>query len=349
MTGSCFPEPVTAGDLLALAALPGVGEAGIATRLAVHGSAAAALAAEPAGRAAAARAAAEAQLARGAEIGARPLLQDDADYPAALRDLPDPPRVLWAAGRLAAACAPAVAIVGTRDASPYGARVARRLATACAHAGVAVVSGLARGIDAAAHLAALEAGGRTVGVVGTGLDIAYPRSHRALQARIAREGLLLGELPPGAGGHGGTFPRRNRLIAALAEVTVVVEAGARSGALITAGQALDLGRTVAAVPGPIDAPLATGGNRLLRSGAQVITDPDDLLALLHRSPAAPSLPALDADAAACWAALGAGAGTAEAIAANAGLSLRAAIAALAALELEGLVCRDAAGRVQRAA
>ena len=144
-------------------------------------------------------------------------------------------------------------------------------------AGLTVVSGLARGVDAAAHRAAMEAGGTTLAVNGPGVDVAYPVSHRALHEAIQERGAVLSEMEPGTKAFPGCFPRRNRIIAALAKVTVVVEAGFRSGAINTASQALELGRIVAAVPGPIDDPRSAGANLLIRDGALVITDVDDLL------------------------------------------------------------------------
>ncbi|MBK6455650.1 MAG: DNA-protecting protein DprA [Gemmatimonadetes bacterium] len=201
-------------------------------------------------------------------------------YPAPVRDLEDAPPVLYALGALAHTVPPAVALVGSRQATAYGRQVARDFARRLASRGICVVSGLAAGIDAESHAAALSAGGPTVAVQGTGVDVAYPRSNTALHARIAREGLVLSELAPGRPAHAGAFPRRNRIIAALADVVVVVEAGVRSGALITAQLGGELGRTVAAVPGPIDAEASRGANQLLRDGAQVIASFDDLLGLL---------------------------------------------------------------------
>ena len=177
-----------------------------------------------------------------------------------------------------------VAIVGTREATPYGIRIAEQLATAAARAGLVVVSGLARGIDAAAHRAALQAGGRTIGVQGTGVDVPYPASHRALHGALAERGTVLSEMEPGTGATPGCFPRRNRLIAALCQVTVVVEAPFKSGAINTATQALELGRTVAAVPGRVDDRTAQGSNQLIRDGAQVIAEVADLLALFSIHP-----------------------------------------------------------------
>ena len=205
---------------------------------------------------------------------------DDDDYPPALLDLSHPPRELFALGRLTTLTPPIVAIVGTRDATDYGIRVTRELAGALARAGACVVSGLARGIDAAAHRATLAESGKTIAVLGTGVDIPYPVGHRELHANIARKGLLLSEFPPGSRASKGSFPRRNRILAALASVTIVVEAPASSGALLTAGHALELGRVVAAVPGPIDAAQSAGTNELLRDGAVVIACVDDALALV---------------------------------------------------------------------
>ena len=208
------------------------------------------------------------------------------DLPAAFGELSHPPAGLWChgdVGDLLGAPSRHVAIVGTREASAYGIRIASRLATACAQAGLVVVSGLARGVDAAAHESALRAGGRTVAVLGTGIDVPYPVGHRTLLATIAREGLVLSESEPGTLARAGCFPRRNRLIAALCRVTVVVEAGFKSGAINTASQALELGRTVAAVPGQIDDPRSAGANGLCRDGAQVICSVEDLLSLFDLS------------------------------------------------------------------
>lgn len=215
-----------------------------------------------------------------------PVLHAAASLPACLGDLPYPPAGLWSLGDIGtidAAPARMVAIVGTREASAYGERTATRLAAAAARAGLVVVSGLARGVDAAAHRAAVEARGRTVAVMGPGVDVPYPASHRELHRLVQDNGVALSEMEPGTKAFRGCFPRRNRIIAALSAVTVVVEAGFKSGAINTASQALELGRTVAAVPGPIDEPRAAGSNQLIRDGAQVITGVDDLLMLFGLS------------------------------------------------------------------
>ena len=203
----------------------------------------------------------------------------DIEFPTALNDLPAPPRGLYALGSLRALDAPTVTVVGTRDATPYGERMTREICMRLARAGACVVSGLARGIDAAAHRAALAEGGLTVAVLGTGIDVPYPAGHRELHARIAERGLVLSESPPGQRAIKGCFPRRNRILAALSPVTIVIEAGLKSGALLTANLAADLGRTVGAVPGPIDSPMSEGTNNLLRDGAVVIATVDDALML----------------------------------------------------------------------
>src|SRR6185295_7935381 len=200
-------------------------------------------------------------------IGARILVPDDAEFPAPLRVIPEPPPVLFAMGDLGLLQRPALAIVGSRDHSAYGQTVARASAMLAARAGLVVVSGMARGLDAVAHAGALDANGGTIGVLGNGLGVIYPAANRALYERVLQHGLLLSEFPPGERPHAGSFPRRNRLISGLARATLVIEAGVTSGALITAGTALDQGRDVLAVPGPILGAHSVGTNRLLRDGA----------------------------------------------------------------------------------
>jgi DNA processing protein len=270
------------------------------------------------------------------------------DYPAELLDLPNAPDALFALGARSTLDAPRVAIVGTRDCTAYGDRTARKIASAIARAGGCVISGLARGIDACAHRAALEVGGRTVAVLGTGIDIPYPRGHARLHAQIAEQGLVLSESPVGTAAFRGCFPRRNRIIAALAKVTIVVEAGHKSGALLTAKDALNLGRTVAAVPGPIDSPHSAGTNELLRDGAQVIATVDDALALAG-FPAEPelALPDFTETERAVWNALGKGAAPIEVIAGRANLSLRECMSAVTALELRDLASAGFSGEYRR--
>lgn len=271
-----------------------------------------------------------------------------AAFPAALADCPDPPRRLWARGDLSLLGRPSVAIVGTRRATAYAERVATELARTLARAGACVVSGLARGVDAAAHRGALDVQGATIAVLGTGLDVVYPRSHAGLQRRIGEEGLLLSELAPENAAHGGSFPRRNRIIAALARVTIVVEAGARSGALITASHALELGRTVAAVPGPIDVPQSQGANELLRDGASVVASMADAVALMGlTAPVRTRDLRVGGPERAIWDALALGAGDLDALCARAGLPVHEGMAAVSALEIRGLIECALTGEIRR--
>jgi len=332
-------------DALALALLPGVGPLEYERRVAAAGSPTAALDQCDGARRDAARTRADQALLRGARVGAACVPVGDRRYPSALRRLRSVPPVLWMRGTPGLAALRSVAIVGTRAASPTGLRVARSLAAACAESGICVVSGLALGIDGAAHRAVLEAGGSTVAVLGTGVDVPYPPRHRALQDRVGQEGLLVSEVRPGERGHAGTFPQRNRLIAALAEITVVVEAGRESGALITARVAQELDRTVCAVPGSVLAPECAGSNALIQLGAQVVCSPDDLLAELGLERRSSAAPALEGDAAACWDALHAGTADVVTIASRSGLDLRRTNVALSALELHGLIEIDVAGTV----
>jgi DNA processing protein len=212
-----------------------------------------------------------------AELGAKVFLPEDEEYPALLQHIADPPPVLFALGDHSLLARPAAAIVGSRDHSSYGAEVCRAVAGTAASAGVVIVSGMARGLDAVAHTAALDTGGSTIGVLGNGHGVIYPSANRKLYERVAVRGLLLSEFPPGERPHAGSFPRRNRLISGLARVTVVVEAAAGSGALITAGTALDQGREVMAVPGNISSLVSVGTNRLIRDGAAPLLEPADLL------------------------------------------------------------------------
>lgn len=278
----------------------------------------------------------------------RELRRADSGYPAALLDCPSAPSRIWLRGDASLLARPCVAIVGTRTATAYGERVAHELARTLAMAGACVVSGLARGIDAAAHRGALEVDGATVAVLGTGVDVVYPRGHARLQAIIAERGLLVSELAPPNAAHGGSFPKRNRIIAALARVTVVVEAGVKSGALITAAQALELGRTVAAVPGPIDIPQAQGSNELLRDGAMPITSIADAVTLLgldvplHRA----DLPEGGTERL-LWDALAAGPADLDTLCARATLPAHEGMAAVSALEMRGLIQCTLTGEIRR--
>lgn len=277
-------------------------------------------------------------------LGGRVLLPGDAGFPASLTTIPDPPAVLFTVGRPDCLDRPAVAIVGSRDPTPYGLQVTAMVAGLAAAAGLVVVSGLARGLDTAAHLAALEAGpGTTVGVLGTGLGHRYSPRHQALHDRVAREGggLLVTEFPPGLGPHQGGFPRRNRLIAGLARVTVVVEATERSGTLITASAALEQGKEVMAVPGPITSSRSAGTNRLIRDGAAPLLQPADLLehypevvppVMGRRGPPGPVGPA-----GALLGCLSAGPSHADHLADRLGWPVPEVLSLLGALEIQGLV------------
>lgn len=219
----------------------------------------------------------EKELRAAEAAGVRVLTLPDEGYPELLRKIYDPPLVLYVRGELGPA--PAAAIVGTRKATPYGLRTAARLARELVSAGAAVVSGLARGIDTAAHQAAVEAGGITWAALGTGLNVVYPAENRRLADRIAAAGgALVSEFPLDKGPQPANFPRRNRIISGLSLATVVVEGGFESGALITARFALDQGREVLAVPGPVDSPVSRGPNFYIKNGACPAETADDIIA-----------------------------------------------------------------------
>lgn len=217
-------------------------------------------------------------LGRTAAAGARAVSFFDSDYPGALRFIFDPPPVLYVLGELIPADVEAVAIVGSRTATGYGLDAARGIAADLARRGVTVVSGLARGIDTAAHRAALDAGGRTLAVLGSGVDWIYPVRNRKLAVEIRSAGAILSELPPGTHPQAAHFPRRNRIVSGLSQAVVVVEAGAASGSLITARLAAEQGREVCAVPGRIRSPETRGTHRLLREGAALVESGDDVIA-----------------------------------------------------------------------
>ncbi len=265
-------------------------------------------------------------------------------FPALLAEIPDPPACLWLRGDadLGLLSGPAVAIVGARACSGYGRAVARMLASEATAAGVVVVSGLARGIDGEAHRGALAAGGRTVAVLGCGVDRDYPAAHAQLaRALVEAGGLVVSEYAPGIEPAPWRFPARNRIIAGLARATVVVEARERSGALITSDFALEDGREVLAVPGEITSSLSAGTNGLLRQGATPVTCAADLLEALGVEPAQPAQRlALDPAATAVLESLGAGAETADELARATALPPGALAAALTLLELEGAIAID---------
>ncbi len=217
------------------------------------------------------------RLRRAGQHGVVPLVFGKPGYPPLLAAVPDPPPVLWCRGRPAALEAPAVAIVGSRTGSLYARKVAARLGADLAGRGVAVVSGLARGVDAAAHRGALAAGGVTIAVLGCGADVVYPPEHGALLAELAAQGAAVSELAPGTPPRPFHFPRRNRIISGLALAVVVVEASERSGSLITARCAAEQGREVMAVPGNVLSGRCRGGHALLKDGAKVVETADDIL------------------------------------------------------------------------
>lgn len=221
------------------------------------------------------------QIERMRQYDAWVLSMDDPGYPLALAEIYDPPLALWGRGTLTEADACAVAIVGTRHASEYGMRVAARLAGELAARGVTVVSGLAAGIDAAAHAAAIDAGGRTLAVLGNGVDVVFPAENAGLMHRITQHGAVLSPFPMGTKGFRGNFPIRNRIISGLSLGTVVIEAPPGSGALLTAHDAAEQGRGVFAVPGPITHRNSLGPHALIKEGAKLVETVDDILVELN--------------------------------------------------------------------
>jgi len=209
--------------------------------------------------------------------GIRILQDDDTDYPRLLTTIDDPPDMLFVRGRFQPSDGLSVAVVGARHATAAGRRIAEQFAGGLARAGCTVVSGLARGIDAAAHRGALAAGGRTLAVLGSGLLDVYPPEHRELAHEVADGGAVLSELPPFTPPQASAFPRRNRIVSGLSLGTVVVQASARSGAMITARLAAEQGREVFAVPGPIDCRVTAGCHRLIRDGVTLVTNVDEIL------------------------------------------------------------------------
>ena len=254
------PEAVLAASPVALAAVRGVGpkvaENVVAQRAGLD---------------------AGAEEAAAAKLGARLVTPVDADYPAPLKTIYDPPLCLYVRGTLEKKDEQALAVVGTRRASHYGAAQADRLAYLAAKAGFAIVSGLARGIDTVAHKAALKAGGRTLAVLGGALDKLYPPENRELAEEIAAHGAVLSEFPLGREPDRTTFPYRNRVVSGLSKGVLVVEAGLDSGAMNTAEQALEQGRSVLAVPGRVDMDGARGPHRLIQNGARLVEDLPDIL------------------------------------------------------------------------
>jgi DNA processing protein len=290
-------------------------------------------------------------LARVRDAGLEAICRCDPGFPRRLSSLADPPAALYVGGGLDRCLSllqgDPVAIVGARRASAYGVDVARSLARGLASSGVTVISGMAMGVDSAAHEGALAAGGPTIAVLPGGAERAYPTSKRSLHRRIAQTGAVVSELPPGADIRRWMFPARNRIIAALSALTVVAEAGHRSGALVTARAAQQLGRAVGAVPGRVTAPHSAGPNALLANGARVIRDPQDVLDALYgagvRRAVADARPELDAEQLALLETVASGRDTIEGLARD-GLEPDRVLTALASLELDGYVRRGPGGR-----
>ncbi|MBC9072883.1 DNA-protecting protein DprA [Thauera sp. CAU 1555] len=306
------------------------------------------------------QAAIDATLAWALEPGNHVLTLADAAYPRSLLDTADPPVLLYAKGEPALLTRPALALVGARSATAQGQDNARAFARALAEAGFAIVSGLALGIDAAAHRGALEAAdGATVAVIGTGADRIYPARNQALARAIAERGLILSEFPLGTPPLPHNFPRRNRLIAGLARGVLVVEAALGSGSLITARLAAEGGREVFAIPGSIHSPLSRGCHRLIRDGAKLVETAADILEELHwgtptnpapgEPPPAAETPAAAADdpAAALLVHLGHDPVDLDTLAARSGLTVDALYAILLPMELDGRIARLPGGRFQR--
>lgn len=271
------------------------------------------------------------------------------DYPPELLALVDPPSVLFFRGDRAQLTRRRVAVVGSRRSTASGRRIAERMGRDLSRAGVAVVSGLALGIDGAAHRGALEGSGGTVAVLGSGPDRPQPTAHRALYGRILERGLVVSEFPPGEAARPYHFPRRNRVLAGLASAVVVIEAGERSGALITVDHALDLGIDVFAVPGSVESPQSCGTNALIRDGAQVATSAGDVLSGLGWAPGEDAMPDSgpnsreDPDGEVLYRALGPVPMGLEELTAGVDISTARALAALTRLEIGGLARRTHEG------
>lgn len=271
----------------------------------------------------------------------------DGSYPPALLEIPDPPVVLFAKGRLELLRSAAIAVVGSRNATPQGSDTARAFAHALSDAGLTVVSGLALGIDAAAHDGGLAGRSSTIAVTGTGLDIVYPARNRALAHRIAEHGLLISEFALGTGAIAHNFPRRNRLISGLARGVLVVEAAVRSGSLTTARLAADQGREVFAIPGSIHSPLSRGCHALIKQGAKLVESAQDVLEELHLAVPAHDAPQTRGADDPILEKLGHDPCDLDTLAARSGLGIDVLTARLLELELEGMVASLPGGRYQR--
>jgi DNA processing protein len=285
--------------------------------------------------------------ARVEEAGARFITPADPEYENRLNDLRDPPASLFLLGRQLGESPQRVAIVGSRKCSNLGRDVAQDLGRALVASGIAVVSGAAHGIDAAAHRGALQAAGRTVAVLGSGIDVVYPASSRGLLERISDSGTIVSEYPPTMPAGPQHFPARNRIVVALARALVVVEGAAKSGSRISVDHALDLGREVFAVPGPVTSPLAETPLEMIRDGATLIRGANDLLDDLgiDRTAPPPAPPDLDDGERRVWEALSGGS-LPDAVAREAGMPIPDAVTTLIQLELRGLIV-SVGGRYER--
>lgn len=270
------------------------------------------------------------------------LTWEDEHYPRSLKEVEQPPPVLYVLGEITPEDEWAVALVGTRRVTAYGRQVAEETASRLASSGVTVVSGLARGVDAVAHQAALRAGGRTLAVLGSGVDRIYPPEHRQLAEQIKKQGAIISDYPPGTPPDAANFPPRNRIISGLSRAIVVVEAGETSGALITAAFAAEQGREVFAVPGNINSPQSKGANLLLKHGARPMLDSQDLLETLNMTAAGEQrttravLPA-DATEAQLYSLLGSQPVHVDELRAQSELPIETVSATLALMELKGMV------------
>lgn len=276
----------------------------------------------------------------------------DESYPRLLLEIPDPPPLLYASGRLDLLKQPALAMVGSRNATAQGERNAESFAQALSDAGLAIVSGLALGIDAAAHRGGLAGRGSTIAVLGTGIDVAYPRRNAELAGQIAKRGLLLSEFALGTAPAAPNFPRRNRLISGLAQGCLVVEAALASGSLITARAAADQGREVFAIPGSIHSPLSKGCHALIKGGAKLVESADDVLTELSGFrpigfASTTAKPARDADAGGLLQHMGHDPVDVDSLCTRAGMSAEQVSSELLRLELDGRVTSLPGGLYQR--
>jgi DNA processing protein len=271
----------------------------------------------------------------------------DSDYPQALLETPDPPALLYLRGRRELLALPALAMVGSRNATPQGISNAQQFARAFSNAGLTIVSGLALGIDAAAHQGGLDGAGSTIAVLGTGADLLYPQRNRTLGERIAREGLIVSEFPLGTPPNGGNFPRRNRVISGLARGCLVVEAALASGSLITARLAAEQGREVFAIPGSIHSPHSKGCHALIKQGAKLVECAQDVLQELGIHGLVPAPAAATAAAPGLLAHLAYDPCDIDTLCARSGLTAQVVSAMLLQLELDGKVASLPGGLYQR--